>query len=479
MNSPDHALPAYVAVPQSNGSDTHFLLSFLEQNPIRKVSHPADGEPTIFEGKVAIRYDYQLKGKFQKAPFDHPNISKAIELLKSWPEIYVQFGEIIREFQPMYLPDCNTSGQLGSMSHQPPATFGSMWATVNDPVCLAQAFVHELAHNKLFALGQQFESSGPLFLNPESELFDSPIRLDIPRPMSAIFHGVYAFTHVLSLNLKWLEADSLAGDERNYLLQLLNKNLNRVRIGLQLVLTCARPTSFGEQFVREAIAWAEKEITFAHKYMDKMDAIRSFLIIGPTGGGKSSFGILMARKTGKECVSLDTFCWDFWYSTPIMQSIFKKLFGESKLFLLNQSLQTGKKKELIADLFHKKIISEELFDELKLQLIYYTIRKFPGQIIDTGSGHCLFNSTKNLDRLKLLLFQSKIKVVQVRPAGSLEGTVDILKQRIEGRPFTDSLQQIKNSLLSPSYRTLSDYVVDTSTASNEECVDQFLALLGN
>ena len=353
-----------IAIPQKDGGDTRFFVSSMHRQPLPIKSGPTNSEPAVFGGKVAVRHDYVPTAGVQKAPANHENIDRAVRLLEAWPEIHRQFSEIVREFQPMYLPGTTSSGYVGSMSHQPPATIGSMWATVNDPICLAQAFVHELAHNKLFALGQQFEGSGPLFTNERGELYDSPIRLDVPRPISAVFHGVYAFLHVLSLDLRILGKEMLDQETRRYLLVLLRKNVDRVRIGLQIVAKCAKPSVFGKGFVADTFAWAADELAQAERYLPPANSKQTFLVIGPAGSGKTAFSQRLASALDKTSVSLDLFSWDYWYQTPLLQQILLKAFGKSKVFLLNKTFTSKQKMDIILEMISKQLISDAVLDYL-------------------------------------------------------------------------------------------------------------------
>jgi hypothetical protein len=65
---------------------------------------------------------------------------------------------------------------IGSCSHAFETEFGTFYATIHDPYALAQAFVHEMAHMKLFALGFGKESTGKLIRNPLREQYHSTIR---------------------------------------------------------------------------------------------------------------------------------------------------------------------------------------------------------------------------------------------------------------------------------------------------------------
>jgi hypothetical protein len=75
--------------------------------------------------------------------------------------------------------------------------FGAMWSTVDCPFMLAENFVHEMAHQKLYGIGIFKEHCTGLIANDPGEGFRSPV-LDYPRPMTAIVHAVYSYMYVIA-----------------------------------------------------------------------------------------------------------------------------------------------------------------------------------------------------------------------------------------------------------------------------------------
>src|SRR5205807_5202222 len=90
----------------------------------------------------------------------------------------------------------------------------------------AEAFVRELAHQKLRALGVSQESAWRLVTNGPAELFPTPLSTCVARPMTSVLHALYSLLYVVELDLRLIavEADSPV---REHLLRLLRRNVDR------------------------------------------------------------------------------------------------------------------------------------------------------------------------------------------------------------------------------------------------------------
>ncbi len=471
-----------MAAPREDGRDTEWIRKYAEMSPLRKVAPPQNGEPTICDGKVAIRYDYwpeSFDKQFQKAPPDHPHIGRAVQLLKAWPAIYTQFGDIVSEFEPLLLPETEGHEITGSMSHQPPGTYGAIWATVNDPLALAEAFVHEMAHHKLLALGQLFEASQPLFENPGSELYDSPIRTDILRPISAVFHGMYAFMHVIALDRRILESNLLAGAERQQIARFIQCNVLRVKRGLQLIEACAIASAVGKPFLDTFFSWAKAETEAAQNQIPAENlAGRAIVIIGPTGAGKTTLVKNLSEHTKAPRLHLDAACWEIWWNSPVVRQLLHTILGESRAFLFIKANNPQLKRKVLIEFFRKGIITPQLRDALQFQLFDYVLKQFPGALIDSGAGHAVMRFPQNLERLRQLFKKHGATVILVRPVLDLEKTLTILKDRIRSRTSRDAENTIRHSLEHSSFRVLPDYVIDSYRNTEGACLQEALRILG-
>ncbi len=254
-----------MAAPQPDGYDTKMTLQLAENgaSPLRPLPYkrrPTDGAVTFCDGMVALRPAPELglmTDKIVPAPLDHPNLAIAAALLARWPEAYSQFGQLIDTVYAYVDPVQASYGDrsLGSSSHSYEEDFGAVLATVDNALGFAQALVHEMAHQKLRALGVSFEQADRLIANPPSELFESPIRKDRPRPMTAVFHAQYSFIYVTALDLYMLAA---AQDERQRqsILMLLARNVPRMQSGYEEVEKHIKTDAAGRLFVDAFMRWS-------------------------------------------------------------------------------------------------------------------------------------------------------------------------------------------------------------------------------
>jgi hypothetical protein len=256
-----------MAEPQDDQYDTQIALEFAmtRRSPLRSelyVRRPLGDSPTIFDGAVAVRHiRNRCPDPFRhvNGPLDHPNIALAAEFVRRWPTVFTQFRTLMDSFNPMIdltIPRERYGTWRGSSSHSEESMFGTMFGTFYDPLGLAQAFVHEMAHQKLRALGISVETTTGLITNPPSELYASPIRKDKLRPMSAVFHAEYSFIYVTALDIKMIEAEN---QQQNItkLLSLLARNVRRMEEGLSVIQKHIKVDSDGRIFIDAFFNWAE------------------------------------------------------------------------------------------------------------------------------------------------------------------------------------------------------------------------------
>lgn len=259
-----------MAEPQADQYDTCVTLEFATNggSPLRREPYtrrPPGGSPTIFDGVVAVRYISAAcprSSRHADGPLDHPNIRQAAEYVRRWPTVFEQFRSLMDSYHPMIdltVPPAKYGEALGSSSHSEESMFGTMWATFYDPLGLAQAFVHEMAHQKLRALGVSFEAADRLITNRPGELFASPIRKDRPRPMTAVFHAEYSFIYVTALDVEMIRAEADPA-RRATLLSLLSRNVTRMEEGLEVIKRHVKVDAEGRDFVDGFYAWAERVI---------------------------------------------------------------------------------------------------------------------------------------------------------------------------------------------------------------------------
>jgi HEXXH motif-containing protein len=208
--------------------------------------------------------------RFLSAPLDHPNLARAVDYLRRWPAAYEQFKGLIDTVYPLTdptIPAAQRAVYLGSASHSIDAEPGAIYVTVDNALCLAQAMVHELAHHKLRALGVSLESATRLITNDPAQLFDSPIRKDRKRPMTAVFHAEYSFMYVTCLDLHMHAGES---DEavREQLLMLLVRNVARMEAGLVEIQQHVCTDASGERFMDAFFRWATEVLREGNALLD-------------------------------------------------------------------------------------------------------------------------------------------------------------------------------------------------------------------
>lgn len=256
--------------PQRDQYDTRMTLALATTSgsPLRPepyVRRSADGLPTIAGTDVAIRYLDQRElapPRFALAPADHPNLPKAIDYLRRWPEAYEQFLALIDSVHPCTdptIPEGMRGAVSGSCSHSHEWWFGTVCVTVDDPIGCAQALVHEMAHQKLRALGVSVEKAWRVVANDPAELFPSPIRIGVARPMTAVLHAQYSFIYIVELDLRMLAAERDPA-ARDHILQLLLRNVVRMEAGYETLARNIRTDDAGAPFVDTFLAWARRAI---------------------------------------------------------------------------------------------------------------------------------------------------------------------------------------------------------------------------
>lgn len=264
-----------VAEPQPDQYDTEVTLRRLRSSRGLSSPPPLGEALTIFDGAVEIRPaegPYLHMEGLASATLSEERVQKirlAESYVRQWPAAFDQFKALMHTFYP--IRDVKGSrippGSKGSISHAFQSHIGTMCASIEDPVCLAQAFVHEMAHNKLRALGIMVESAQEFITNDPKNLYPSPILIGTPRPMTAVFHAEYSFIYVTQLDLMLLANDP-EKELRDYVMVLLKHNVSRMEPGLELIRDKIQVDSIGRPFVDGFIDWAQRAIDEGRRILD-------------------------------------------------------------------------------------------------------------------------------------------------------------------------------------------------------------------
>jgi hypothetical protein len=220
--------------------------------------------PSLFEGRVAARYCYprELYPGLLDAPLDHPHLALASELVARWPVAQEQFALLIDSVHPLVVPSDphDDPDHFGfTRSHAEEHLFGTLMASVNSPVMLAECFVHEMSHQKLRAFGISFEAASRFIQNAPGEAYESPLIRDRLRPMTAVLHATYSHTYVAELDLRIIAGEP---DTRRMhkLLRRLGANVRRLEQGRVVLNTSLRLDDEGRAFMGPYLAWLDDVI---------------------------------------------------------------------------------------------------------------------------------------------------------------------------------------------------------------------------
>jgi hypothetical protein len=217
-----------LAKPQPDGYDIH-VLNGLDEARFKLASLDIiDSRPVLFGGIVACDMnrvpDLYRNPDMLKADVDQTWADAQMEYLTQWEDGTTALALYLDEFWPYW---ANFTGKGCSSGHHvrtETLPLRAVYVTINDLGGCAQGIYHEFAHLRLESMGIHIEKhDGRLLTNDPKELYDSSVRFDVKRPMSAVLHGLYAwlmFTENDYQNYKagiYDKATFLQYSERNWL----------------------------------------------------------------------------------------------------------------------------------------------------------------------------------------------------------------------------------------------------------------------
>lgn len=239
-----------MARPQADGYDSLMIAELARELYGFETRRELHDGPSMFDARVPLKhFEESPSSDLSNAPLDHPFIAKADQLLRLWPEMREQCGKLLTSVRPLLSarhPDDGVDRGAGCSCGNT-MRFGGIETTVYGSLGFAEGVVHELGHWKLHAMGVHLESWSHLVANDPSEVFESPIRKDKPRPMGACIQAQYSYLHVLELNIIAQTNGIYAG--------MLQLNRDRMAAGRE-TLKAWRPTfGSGEAFAAAMDVW--------------------------------------------------------------------------------------------------------------------------------------------------------------------------------------------------------------------------------
>ena len=266
-----------LAEPQEDQYDSQVVLEFARRRGYVR-SEPGV-HPTFFDGKIAIRNDCPHLGPdCVLTGADHPNISRACDLVRSWPAVFTQLQLLIESVNVfLHTGSPYNDDGIGSSSGSGGSEFGMVSSTVNSAVGFAGSLVHEMAHHKLRALGVQFETADRLIRNPPEQKFRSPVRYDCLRPMAAVLQGQYAFTYSAALCLAIVRPRTNPGRDRRIAEEALAVKLPKLVFGLEVLNRRAEVDAEGAAFLEGLFSWSYRLFDDGFSVLKEMGvSIRKF-----------------------------------------------------------------------------------------------------------------------------------------------------------------------------------------------------------
>ena len=269
-----------VAKPQSDQYDSHVIAQFLKKKYNWEKRIPSYGSSTMCDGKVAVIKDRFAK-YVQDVNYDRSELkfstnteypilnaytlwnekeyATAIDpYIRTWHNGHEMLKCFLDEFWPkwcMWISSGSTSGHYKMESGKDNGLLiNAAFVSINNLQGCAQGIYHEVGHLRLEALGLDIEKhDNLLILNDASELYDSPVRLDKKRPMSAVIQGVYSWIFLTENDLQCAKIPNNIDASAMYLI----KNLPKIEDGLKEIKAHVKTTSQGTAFMDGYFEWGE------------------------------------------------------------------------------------------------------------------------------------------------------------------------------------------------------------------------------
>lgn len=249
---------ALLAEPQLDGSDTAFL---LEQ---AKRVYPFYTKPARPESDRSFSGIPIISHRTQGEIHDELNGDKIAQVgyyLLLWPAGMQAFRTLVDEINFVTYKSISSGAQGCYCGNEVPTSVNPMriMTSTFDPIGGAEGIVHETGHLRLHCLGVHLEThDGRILANDPSELYESPIRKDKLRPMSAVLQGLYSYVNVTQLDIHVYHAEPENG------IHYLKTNVPRIEEGLSTILAHAKwAPGDGERWGHGFITWTERVIAEA------------------------------------------------------------------------------------------------------------------------------------------------------------------------------------------------------------------------
>jgi hypothetical protein len=232
------------------------------------------------KNKTFINYDDYSKNNLDNLLEFTINLTPYSEHVSRFLDVYHPFMK--DELDDNYIFEMNTNNlgcSCGPISY-PKSGSIEICSTYTNPIGAGDGIIHEVWHQRLHALGIDFETHSKLFFtNQDDELFDSPIRKDKLRPMPAVIQAQYSYIGVTEyykslIDVLFHPTDSVLESKPKYTnlstanlnswLRASARNVYRIREGVETIRNNIKPTpDIGERFIYGYIQYANRVINQA------------------------------------------------------------------------------------------------------------------------------------------------------------------------------------------------------------------------
>ncbi len=190
----------------------------------------------------------------------HPVLEHADKILRTWPEARREAQVLLDEIRSQ-LPSAGAAFSMAALGGTcgPGSGWGSIMVRAANPVGYAEGVLHEMGHHKLRALRIDMEEhDGTILLNGPDELYESGVRKDKKRPMSAVLHAHYSYLHVTEIELRAHEIGySMAA--------MLPHQIRRLTEGRAVIEAHARWAKGAEWARDDLLAWTDDLLARCHQ----------------------------------------------------------------------------------------------------------------------------------------------------------------------------------------------------------------------
>jgi len=259
-----------VAKPQPDGYDSAVIAGYLFDRFGWVKKKPENCRYTLCDGHVAIvadpiHKDEHLVESTMINAHDMWKDEHAAALdpyLRQWHDGHEMLKLFLDEFWPKWSTTMsNGPGSRGCVSgHYDPKHgnigryVNAVYITINSNQGCAEGIYHEVGHARLNALNLRIEEhDGTLITNTKDELYESPIRRDKKRPMSAVIQAIYSWIIFGENDLQVATLPGIASESAEYLIG----NLPKIEDGLITIRENVKCTPEGTKFMDGYFEWGE------------------------------------------------------------------------------------------------------------------------------------------------------------------------------------------------------------------------------